>query len=477
MPPVSPDGDQAKPGGAPHPDAAPSMSDAAVQPLRRRAHFVSGSTMRHVVVMTATSTIGLMALFLVDLVDMYFLGLLGEEEVAGAIGYGGTVIHFNISVCIGMAIAATALVSQALGAERRGRARRLATNTTLAALAVTTALAIILFAMTPWLMRLLGAGGEAHEHAVVYLRIVIISLPLLGVGVCMNGILRAAGDAKRAMYCTLAGAIVNAVLDPILIFGLDMGVAGAAVASVLARVAVVAVGLYGAVLVHDLLGPTSWRTLRRDLTTIVPIAIPATLTNVATPIGNAYVIASIAAYGTGAVAGAAIVSRLIPVAFGVVFALSGAIGPIVGQNLGARRLDRVRRAFFDALLVNAGYIIVISLTLIALEGVIVRAFNAGPDAAALVHLFCVFVSFSFMFNGALFVANAAFNNLGRPLRSTVFNWAKATLGTVPFVLAGAHIAGAGGVLLGQAAGSVVFGAIAAYFAYRLIGQLERKGGL
>ena len=84
--------------------------------------------MRHVVVMTATGSIGLMAIFVVDFLNLFYISLLGEQELAAAIGYAGTVLFFTISFSIGISIAGTALVSRALGARQREEARRLATS-------------------------------------------------------------------------------------------------------------------------------------------------------------------------------------------------------------------------------------------------------------------------------------------------------------------------------------------------------------
>ncbi len=447
------------------------MSDPISPARATRAKFTTGSTMGHVTVMTLTSTIGLMALFFVDLADMYFLGLLGEDEVAGAIGYAGAILYFNLSVCIGLSITASALVSRALGARRPQRARRQATNSCLLALATTAPLAVAIWVYAPQLMGLLGARGAAFDHAVVYLRIVCVTFPVLALGVTLNGVLRGAGDARRAMYCTLAGGITNAVLDPILIFGLGLGVPGAAIASAIARIAVFAVAIYSVVVHHDLLGPTQWRRIRSDLRPILSIAVPAVLTNVATPAAQAYVTAAIAVYGSPAVAGFAIIGRIVPVSFGVVFALSGAVGPIIGQNFGARLYDRVVRTYVDALKFNAVYVIAVSVLLIFLSDQIALVFNAGAQASELIAVFCVVISFTFMFNGAQYVANAAFNNLGRAHYSTLFNWAKSTLGTVPFVIAGSALYGAPGILLGQAAGSVLFGLAAAGFGYWFITRL------
>jgi len=269
------------------------------------------------------------------------------------------------------------------------------------------------------------------------------------------------------MATTLAGGLVNAVLDPILIFGLDLGVEGAAWASVAARFAVLGVGAYGVIVKKRLLGRFKARAFFRDTRRIAEIAGPAILTNVATPFGNAYVVTSMAAFGDDAVAGFSIIGRLIPVAFGVIFALSGAVGPVIGQNVGAQRYDRVRQCLIDALKLSTACVVAASIMLYLFQDMIASAFGASPGATALISFFASFIAILFIFNGAQFIANAAFNNLGHPLWSTWSNWGRVTVGTIPLVWLGAAWLGPSGVLLGQAIGGIIFGAGAYYAAWRL----------
>ena len=435
------------------------------------ARFVTGSTMRHVVIMTLTSSVGLVALFLVDFADMYFISLLGEVEVAAAIGYAGSILFFNVSIGIGLAIAASALVARAIGAGDAAGARRLCTNSLLFAAISASVLGCLLWIFIPEILSLLGATDRAHELATSYLRIIVPTMPALAIGICCGAILRSAGDPKRSMYVTLSGGAVNAVLDPILIFGVGLGLDGAALASVAARIAVMGVGLYGVMRIHDIVDRPHWPGFLGDVAPISAIAAPAILTNVATPVGNAYVTAVIAEFGDGPVAGWAVVGRIIPVAFGVVFALSGAVGPILGQNLGAQRYDRLRQSLSDSLLFTLCYVAAAWLILAMIHPHIAAFFGLGGAAAELVSLFCTWLSPTFIFFGALFVSSAAFNNLGRPHYSTIFNWARATLGTIPFVYFGGQWYGAPGALTGYMLGSVVMGILAAAACFRLIAIL------
>jgi len=432
------------------------------------AIFTSGSVMRHVLTMTLTGSAGLMAIFLVDLANLFYISMLGEQVLAAAIGFAGTVMFFSVSTTIGIAIATAALVSRSLGAGDRDRARRLA-GSALAFMVVFTAL--VAAALLPFLepiLRLLGATGRTLEVGKDFLTIVVPSMPLMGIGMGLSSVLRAAGDARRAMFVTLAGGLISALLDPLLIFGLDLGVTGAAIATVISRVGFMAVGWYGAVKIHDLVARPRLDHLVADFKPIFAIAGPAVLTNMATPVGNAYLTASIAPYGDSAVAGWAVVGRIIPVAFGGIFALSGSIGPIIGQNYGAKLFKRVKRTLIDSLIFMTAYTVIMWLILIAASSSIITYFGATGDGAALISFFCAFASLSFLFNGGIFVSNAVFNTLGYPLLSTLFNWGRATLGIIPFVWVGGQYWGLIGVMGGWAAGAVVFGLVAVATSFRVV---------
>ncbi|MEL6374156.1 MAG: MATE family efflux transporter [Pseudomonadota bacterium] len=433
--------------------------------------------MRHILVMTGTSAIGLVAIFMSDLANFYFLAQLDDVEIKAAVGFGAAVSFFSISIGIGLSIAAAALASPAIGAGRMTRARRLGTNALVAAGFFSGVAAAALWLMIPWVLDQLGASGRTHDLASAYLTILLPSMPVLAVGMCASSLLRSVGDANGAMAVTLIGAVVTVALDPIFIFTFGWGIEGAALASALSRCAVMAVGLYGVMVRHRLVGRLRPRAFVGDLPRLGFIAAPAVLTNLATPFANAYVTSVIAAFGDTAVSGWTAIGRIIPVAFGAIFALTGAIGPIIGQNLGARDFGRVRAALRDGLIFTGLYTLVAWLLLVLAADSLAVLFKATPGATALIVFFSTVAAPLFMFLGALFVANAAFNTLGRPHFSTAFNWLRATLGTIPFVTVGATLGGAKGVIAANLLGGVVFGIVAVVVCFRLIDKLERDSAV
>lgn len=438
-----------------------------------QAIFLSGSLMRHVAVMSLTSSVGILAIFAVDFVDMIFIAMLGQSELAAAIGYAGTLLFFTNAVNIGLSIAAGTLVAQALGRDEEAAAREHATAVGIFALITSVVIPALLLPNLSAVLGLLGAEGETLAYAQSYCAIILPTMCLMGLAMTAMAVLRAHGNARASMAVTLIGGVVNAVLDPLLIFGLGLGLEGAAYASVLARLTMAVCSLAYVIRAHNGFKKPSLGLIRRDFRAVSALAGPAVLTNLATPIGTAIVTREMAKFGTEAVAAMAVIGRLTPLAFAVVLALSGAIGPIVGQNFGAERMDRVRGALVAGLQFLTAYVVVVTLILIALRAPIADLFEAQGEMRQLIYLFCGPLALFQIVNGAIFVCNASFNNLGHPLYSTAVNLGRNTLGTWPFVLIGAHLAGASGVLIGQALGGVVFALIAVVMAWRLTGQSQQ----
>ncbi len=437
--------------------------------------FTHGSLLRHVAVMTATGAIGLMAVFAVDLLSLFWVSRLGDQAFKAAVGYVGLASFFAMSINIGLTIAASAKVSRAIGSGDRSRGRRLAASSLTIAAILSVLVTGVMFAFRDWaLIHVVHASGEPLAVASKFLAITLPANVFMTLGMTMSGLLRAVGDARRAMYVTLSGAIVTAILDPALIFGLGLGVYGAAWATVASRLAFLLVGWQGSVLVHDIVARPSLRAARRDFGPIMAIGFPAIMANLATPVGSAYTVRVFSDIGEAAIAAGAIVDRVTPVAFGVIFALTGSVGPIIGQNYGARLMGRVQRTLTDAFILSVGYVLFAWAALALAAPLIVAAFDAHGDSADYVMFYCRVGVVAWLFLACLFVANTAFNNLGFPLLSMVFNWGRATLGTIPFVTLGVRYGGVKGGLVGVAIGCGVFGVIGVAAAYWTTAQLARR---
>ena len=428
--------------------------------------------MRHVAVMAGTGAIGLVAVFAVDLVNLFYISRLGDQAVAAAVGFAGVVGFFQISICIGVTIGVTAVTSRAIGAGAMAEARQLATSGMLLAGLVAAVLGFGTVALLGPILDLLGAAGRTRDMAHLFLEITAPSLPLLAAGMCLSGVLRAVGDPRRAMNTTLFAAIVTAAVDPLLIFGLHLGLAGAAISTVISRLVLMAVAWHGVARRHGLVG--------------TDIAGPGCRRHATDP-GDRR-------------AGDADQSRD-PGGGGVCHPRHGAVRVAGGRRAGDHRpalaggvragLCAQRRGRADPGAEFRGRPVRSGAPGAArqpgvhggggLRGLAGAGARPGADRARLLgHRRCRRGGAAVLHGargqlrvcGSLFVANSAFNNLGHPLLSTLFNWGRATLGTIPFVTIGAGY-GAAGVLIGQAAGSIVFGSLAVVVAFRVLPRAER----
>lgn len=422
---------------------------------QKNARFVTGSTWRHVIVMTLTNSVGLMALFLVDLIDLYFLNLLGEQEMAASVGFSAQLLFYVTALSIGLLIAVGILVSQRVGAQQIDAAKTIAAHSMLVAVVLVIAVSGLLLVFLGDILTLLGASGRTHELATTYSVIILPSSFLLVIGMVASAVLRALGDAKRSMNATLIGAGVNLAFDPLLIFALNMGISGAAWASVLSRLAMMVYALYCVIRIHDMLTRPTIKGIIADLPPIAKLAGPAMLTNLATPVGSTFVMTAIARYGDAAVAAYATIGRMIPVAFSILFALSGSVSPIIGQNFGAKAFDRVQKTYHNAIVFAIVVVTLVTVLIFLGKSYIVGVFHLSDEAAELLILFCSGLTLFFIADGILFSTNSVFNSLGFPLYSTVFNYAKFFLGVIPAVYLLAHFYGAKGVIIGQAIGPLL----------------------
>jgi len=427
--------------------------------------------------MSLTASIGLLTMFIVDFADLFYIAQLEDSSLTAAMGFAATILFFATAFHIGLMIATSALASRHIGQGDPDRARRYLTNILILSMMFVVPLAALFFLFAPNILHLAGADGAANQAATGYIRIFAPFLPFSVAAMVCSGFLRAHGAARRAMNVTLSMGITNAILDPIFIFGLDWGINGAAVASACAAIISALFAISPIVRDYGGFDRFSVPGFRRDIPSIMAILVPAILTNIATPVGGFISYRFIADYSDNVIAGFAVVGRVVPVAFCLMFSLSGAIGPIIGQNFGALQFDRVRTTIKQATLFALAYTMIIWPVLYLLSGPISDAFHLVGEGRHVFWLFALLLTPLFFFNGMLFIGNAACNNLGRPTWSTAMNWLRNTLGIIPFLWLGREFYGLDGIVVGPAVGGIIFGIAGYMVAQYLVNQRERRAPL
>ncbi|WP_260482540.1 MATE family efflux transporter [Sphingomicrobium flavum] len=361
--------------------------------------------------------LGVAAIMSVGIIDAYFIGQLSAEALA-AVSFIFPVTVALSSLGVGLMAGTSSVVSRALGSGDRARAHDRANLSIALAAICGLAFAGLILALRMPLFELMQADVELLPLIDAYMLPFALGFPLFFLMFGINGGLRGQGAAKKSSSILIAYAAVNWVLDPILItgaFGFEgFGIAGAAYATIGGWLVAAALGFF---MFQSEGLPFSFACLKRlhwadGTKAIMKVAGPAAFSNSVNPMGLAVLTALIAQQGQDAVAGFGAGGRLQSFAVVPLLALSGSIGAIVGQNWGAERFDRVRRA----VLLAGGFCIAYGLVTAALL-VWARESLAGlfSDDAAVqgqIMRYLSIAAWGYATYGILIVSNGAMNAVG-----------------------------------------------------------------
>lgn len=432
------------------------------------ARFVSGPLRGHVLEMVLTGWASMLAVFAVEFLTLLYLGTLRDEAVLAAVGFGSMMLFTVTSICIGVTVGGAAQVSRALGAADARRARGLAAaSLVLMGVATVVSVAAFLFAVGPF-TRAIGLAPDVRALLLSYVAVTAPFSVVMGVGMMLSNLLRAAGRGRQSMWVLLAGIATVAILDPVVIFVFNGGMQGVAWAGGAGRMATVVLGTWLVFGRHRLVAWPTWTGLRADLAEVGRIALPATLSALATPAAVVFTASTYAGFGSSTMAGATVVDRILQLSYSLFFVLPGAIGPILGQNLGAGHWPRVRQTVGITARMALGYGACVAILLALLAPWIADLFQVSGPGRELVMVFCRYASFIWALNSVFFVSVAVFNNLGYASYATAVGWLRATVGTLPFVWLGARYGGAEGVLLGQTLGFALSSLLALALCLRVL---------
>ncbi len=428
------------------------------------ATFTRGVIARHILVMTSTSALSLFAVFLVDILTLVYVAMLHDPSLLAAVGIAKVLIFLNAAFSNGLIIAAATVLSRRLGHCAITAVARLAHSLMLMVVVVSGLSAALQLAFVWPLAHWLGADAITYELARSF---IWLTLPFTVLHAAMQmsaQILRTLGDSRKALIVVLSAAATLAVCDPLFIFVLDLGLNGAGIAYGVSACVSVSLGAYWVRRSVGAPGRLSGRLLRVHVARTFRIAFPASVANLATPVGLAYVVSAVGAYGTTALAAMAVLDRVIQFSYCAFFSLPAALTPVLGQNIGARLDHRVQSAitFSRRLVVVYGLTIWAILLLSCNE--IADFYQLEGEGRALFLSFCRYGGGFWVLIGLDFVAISQFVTMGRTWLVAVFAWLRVTVGTMPFVLAGSHLFGSSGTLSGMFAGNACIAAVSIFTA-------------
>ncbi len=404
----------------------------------------SASVARTLLSMSAPISLGMLATFLFQVVDTFFVGQLGPSELA-ALGFAATAYFLAVALFMGMAVGVSSLVGNALGQGDEHLARRYATVSSLLAAAVAIALCGIGLATLRPLFRLLGAGPELIPLIAEYMSILYYGLPLLVVGLVGSAAIRATGRVKAPEIVMGIAGCINLVLDYVLIFGVGpfprMELAGAALATVASWVFVCACIV--ALLFRRQLVTLARGNLAREVKEIVRLSAPAIATQVLLPITAMLITYLAARSGAQAVAAFGVATRIETLVLVGISSVSVAVVPFVAQSHGANERERVDRAIAfvgKASFYWGGGLFVL---LLVFAGPIAELFSSDPQIIYYTKLYFYFVAVSYAPYGIVVMTSAIFNGVMIPGKSLQVLLIKTFAFTVPLALAGSFFGAVG----------------------------------
>jgi putative MATE family efflux protein len=365
------------------------------------------------------------------------------------------------SIALGIGIGTSSVIARNVGSGAREEVKRLGTHALLLVAGAMIALSFLGWATIDPVFMALGATAEVMPLIHSYLDIYYPSVVLFTTTMVAGNIMRANGSATIPGVVMTLGAALHLALDPFLIFGWfglpRMELAGAATAMAISRIATVLVLLVyvsrnDMLLLRDVL-PGFWSSCRR----ILHVGLPAMATQLIGPVSAAVITRMLAGHGEVVVAGFGVATRVEAVAVMLLFALSGSIGPFVGQNWGGSRPDRVK----DGLRVTYQFCliwgVVAALPLLAFGDVIAGWVDESPGVIATAAFYLAVVPWSYGLWGVLMMSSASFNALGKPLPSTMLSFTRMFILYIPLALLLNGLFGYPGIFVATAISNAIMG--------------------
>jgi putative MATE family efflux protein len=438
------------------------------KPYANKGNLTEGDVTKHLIRLSVPMIWGIFAIISFQLVDTFYISLLGTEPLA-AITFTFPVTFIMFSMTLGMGIAMSSVLSRQIGQGDMDTVKRIASHGIIMAFIFGIFLAIVGFLFMDPIFKAMGADETMMPIIYDYMSIwfagsIFITVPLVG-----NSAIRASGDSFVPAVIMTTVAVVNIILDPILIFGLlgfpRLEVQGAAIATVLANACSMGAGLYVLYARKKLICMESllhrWHLFGDSVKRLAVIAIPAGLTSSIQPLTNAVIIALLAGYSAEAVAAYGVVTRIEAFAFTTIMALATGMAPIIGQNWGAKKFDRVNETLKRAFTFAALWSLLIAVIFMAFGKHIVSPFadDHATEIISVAVLYFWVVSLSYIPGNLVAGWGSAFNAMGMPKRSFGMVIIKLVLINIPLAIIGSHYFGIIGIFGSIAITNILTGVV------------------
>ena len=428
---------------------------------------------------TVPTTIGGIAMILYYLADTWFVSLLGTEQLA-ALGFTFPATIMITYLGVGLGIGTSAMVARAIGAKNQAKAVEMCFAAMLFGFLLGLVLILPALLSIDSVFTLMGADPDTLFRIRRFLTAWYLGIPFLLVQFAGTAVMRACGNSRLQGRLMMLGAAINAVLDPLLIFGLGpipaYGIRGAAMATVATWIFSNVIIIYHLATREKLLS-FIWpgvAKLLEDWGRLLKITVPAALANMITPMATGIITAALAKYGAEAVAGYGVVMRIEALVMIVVLGMSMSLPPFISQNFGADAMDRVRLG----LKLSLRFVLVWQLSLYVLVALgaplIARVFSSEAAVVDVIITVLRILPVSYAFQGMVILSASSFNALHAPRNALITSLLRFFVFYVPLALFGGSIGAITGMFTGAAIGNLLAGLAITWWIHRYTRRLQAQ---
>lgn len=422
--------------------------------------------------------IGMMINALYNLVDAYFVGGLGTSQM-GAISVAFPLGQVVVGLGLLFGNGAASYISRLLGKGEKETANKVASTALYSSIFVGAVIIIFSIIFLTPILKMLGATESILPYAATYTSIYIISSIFNVFNVAMNNIVTSEGAAKTTMCALLTGAVLNMALDPIFIYVLELGVAGAAIATAVSQIVSTAVYLLYVFRKKSIFNFSIKQCCfsKEIMSEILKIGIPTLIFQLLTSLSIALINKQTKLYGDSVIAAMGVVTRILSMGSLMVFGFIKGFQPIAGYSYGAKKYDRLQEAIKTSIIWSTIFCVIFGLAIALFPAAIISGFTKGD--AAMIHAGQKALranGLSFLLFGFYTVYSSLFLALGKAKEGFVLGSCRQGICFVPVIFIFPALWGINGILYAQPIADVISAVITVFMALQLHRELKMYKG-
>ncbi len=355
-----------------------------MEEIKQKGLMTEGSIFKQILYFSIPLIIGNLFQQLYNTVDSIVVGNFIGDNALAAVNSSGAIVQLLISFFMGLSMGGGVTISNYFGARNREGVHK-AVHTTFALSVLSGVLATIIgVVFTPAILKLVNVDPEVMADSVLYLRIYFMGILGLIVYNMCSGMLRAVGDSRHPLYFLIVSSVINVVLDILFVAVFNLGIAGVAYATLIAQFASAILSIRQ-LMRADQMYKLELKKVRFHmdiLKRIIKIGLPSALQNAIVSFSNVVVQANINSFGKEAMAGAGSYMKVDGFALMPVMSFSMALTTFVGQNIGAKEFERVKKGTKIGVLMSCTTILIISMILLVFAPQVMSIFSSNPNVIA-----------------------------------------------------------------------------------------------